>query len=96
MDLVLEIEGKNLQKVKDALGGDDIVSRASITYRDGSIIGKNCTMCHVAGTEEQISKAKELVKDFAKESNEGDTKKFIEKIREEEGSANEGMGMIFS
>ena len=88
-------EARNLQKVKDALLKDDIVSRASIVFKEGSIIGKQGYCCLVSGTEEQCKKATELSKDFVKEVTGKEKIDFINKIKEEENRASEGMGGIF-
>ena len=95
MEIVLQLETKNAQKVKDILNKDDTTSRASITFRDGSLIGKEGQFCYMSGTEEQCRKAVELTKDVAKEAGERDRDQFIEKIKEEESKAGEGLGGIF-
>lgn len=95
MDVVLKIESKDAQKVKDALNKDEITSRASITFRDGAIIGKDGQLCRVSGTEEQCRRAIEITKNVAKEADEKDAKEFVAKLDEEESKAGEGLGGIF-
>ncbi len=95
MEIVLELEAKNLQKLKEILNKDDLTSRASITSREGSIIGKKNYFLYISGTDEQIKKILELSKDLAKRAEEKDEKAVIAKIKEEEQSAGEGMGAIF-
>lgn len=95
MDVVLQLESKDAQKVKDILNKDDLVSRASITFRDGSLIGKEGQFCRISGTDEQCRRALEITKDIAKEADEKDAKNFIAKLDEEESKAGEGLGGIF-
>ncbi len=95
MEVVLTFEGKNMQKVKDVLLKDDVVSRASIVFKEGSIIGKEEYFCLISGTDEQCKKALELIRDLAKEVTGNDKEELINKIKEEENRANVGMGGIF-
>lgn len=106
MEVVLQIETKNYQKVKDVLLKDDIVSRASIVFKEGSIIGREGYYCYLSGTEEQCKKALELVKEkdektgeiieLAREASDKDKEELINKIKEEENKAVEGFGNIIS
>ncbi len=95
MEIVLTFESKNLQKLKDVLLKDDTVSRSSIFFKEGSIIGKQGYFCYLRGTEEHCKKALELSKDLAKEVTGKDKGDLISKIREEENKASAGMGGIF-
>lgn len=95
MEIVLELESKNMQKLKEVLNKDEIVNRASITFRDGSIIGKKNYFCYISGLDTQIQRAIEISKDLAKRAAEADEKAVIQKIKEEEQRAGEGMGAIF-
>lgn len=96
MEIVIQIESKNLQKVKDVLLKDDTVSRASIVFKEGkSLLNKEGYYCYISGTEEQCKKALELAKDIAKEAAEKDKVKVINKIKEEQDKASEGFGGIF-
>jgi len=95
MEVVLTFEGKNMQKVKDVLLKDDVVSRASIVFKEGSIIGKEEYFCLISGTDEQCKKTLELIRDLAKEVTGNDKEELINKIKEEENRANVGMGGIF-
>ena len=95
MEVVLTFEGKNMQKVKDVLLKDDVVSRASIVFKEGSIIGKEEYFCLISGTDEQCKKALELIRDLAKEVTGNDKEELINKMKEEENRANVGMGGIF-
>jgi hypothetical protein len=95
MEIVLSLESRNLQRLKDVLGKDDLTSRASITYREGSLIGKQGYFCHISGTDEQTKRALEITKDVAKEADPKDKEALIAKIKEEEEKAAEGLGGIF-
>jgi hypothetical protein len=96
MEIVLHLESKNLQKVKDVLLKDDTISRASIVFKEGkSLLNKEGYYCYISGTEEQCKKALELVKDIAKEADEKDKSNVIKKIKEEQDKAAEGFGGIF-
>jgi hypothetical protein len=96
MELLLSIESKNLQKAKEILLKDDVVSRASITWKDAkSFGGKEGYYIYVSGLEEACKKAVELSKDFAKEIKGKEKEKFIKRLKDEEDKAAEGMGGIF-
>jgi len=95
MEIVIEIKKGNLQKVKEILLKDDIVSRATIVFKEAKTLGfdnKNY-YCYISGLEEQCEKAKELIKDIAKIVENKD--EIIEKIKQEENVAMEGFGGIF-
>jgi hypothetical protein len=97
MEIVLQIESKNLQKLKEVLLKDDLVSRASIVFKEGkSLINKEGYFCYVSGSEEQCKKAVEISKDLAKEAEAKDKTEVIAKIKEEQDKASEGFGSIFS
>jgi hypothetical protein len=96
MEIVLQIESKNLQKVKDILLKDDMVSRASIVFKEGkSLLGKDGYLIYISGIEEQCKKAIEISKEIAKQASEKDKTEVIKKIREEQEKAAEGFGGIF-
>lgn len=95
MEIVLHVASSNMNRLKEALGKDDIVSRASMTFRNGAVIGKGDYFCAVSGTEEQCRRALEVSKDLAKEADAKDAGEFLAKLREEEEKAAEGLGGIF-
>lgn len=95
MEIVLQVASANMNKLKEFLNKDNSVSRASISFREGSIIGKKDYFCLVSGSEEQCKKAIEISKDLAKEADKKDAQDLISKIREEEQKASEGLGGIF-
>jgi len=96
MEIVFQVESKNLQKTKDILLKDDAVSRASIVIKDGkSLIAKEGYFIYISGTNDQCKRAKEISKDIAKEAAEKDKTEVINKIKEEQDKASEGFGGIF-
>jgi hypothetical protein len=96
MEIVLQIESKNLQKVKDILLKDDMVSRASIVFKEGkSLLGKDGYLIYISGIEEQCKKAIEISKEIDKQVSEKDKSEVIKKIKEEQEKAAEGFGGIF-
>ena len=94
MEIVLHFKSENFAKCKDILLGDDVVGRASLTFKEGSIIGKDGYYCYLSGTEEQCKKALELVKELAEEVKDETKSQLINKIKEEEEKAMEGFGNI--
>jgi len=107
MEILLLIETKNYSKLRDILLKDDVVSRASITFKDAkSLSDKEGYYCRISGTEEQCKKALELIKikpeeeggemiELAKEVENKEGEEVIKKIKEEEEKATEGFGGIF-
>ena len=95
MEIVLKFESKILQKIKDVLLKDDMVSRSSIMFKEGSLIQQQGYYCYISGTEEQCKKALEISKDLAKEVTGKERGNLISKIKEEENKASEGLGGIF-
>jgi hypothetical protein len=94
MEVVLHFKSENLAKGKDILLSDDIVGRASLTFKEGAILGKDGYFCYLSGTEEQCKRALELVKDLCEEIEGQDKETIISKIKEEESKAVEGFGNI--
>jgi len=106
MEIVLSMEQKNLQRVKDILLKDDVVSRASIVFKEAKgLTGKEGFYCYISGSEEQCKKALEKVKmknektgevtELAKEVSSKEKEEVVSKIKEEEDKALEGFGGIF-
>ena len=95
MEIVLLIETKNYQKVRDILLKDEMVSLASVTFKEGGFIGKKDYYCYISGLDEQCKKAVELTKDLAKEVSGKEKDEVINKIKEEEAKAIESMGSLF-
>ncbi|MEM5794183.1 MAG: hypothetical protein QXS48_01975 [Candidatus Aenigmatarchaeota archaeon] len=95
MEIVLQVETKDYQKVREILLKDDLVSRASVTFREGKGYGGEGYFCFIFGSEEQCKKALEVTKELAKEIKDEEKEKLISKIKEEENKALEGFGSIF-
>jgi len=106
MEVVVSIEMKNLQKVKDILLKDDVVSRASIVFKEAKgITGKEGYYCYLSGLDEQCKRALDIlmlknektgeVIELAKEVKDKEKENVINKIKEEENKAMEGFGGIF-
>ena len=95
MEIVLLIEKKDYQKIREILLKDEVSSKASIKFKDASMLGKEGYYCYISRTEEQCKKALELTKEVAKKVSEEEEKKVIKEIKEEENKANEGFGAIF-
>jgi len=96
MEVVIKFDKKNLQKVKEILLKDEEVSKASIVFKEGSLIGEeDHSYCYISGLESYCKRALELTKDLAEDISEEERSKLIEKIKEEEERANEGFGAIF-
>jgi len=96
LEVIYEIEKSNLQKVKGALLKDEIVNRASVTFKDGNVLGfENKYYCYISGVEEACKKSEELMKDLGKKVNEKAKEEIIQKIEQEEEQAMQGFGGIF-
>ncbi len=94
MEIVLHFKSENYAKGKDILLGDDVVGRASFTFKEGSVVGKDGYFCYLSGTEEQCKRALELIKDLAEEVKDETKSQLINKIKEEEERAISGFGDI--
>jgi len=94
MEIVLHFKPENFAKAKNVLLIDDVVGRASLTFKEGSIIGKDGYYCYLSGTEEQCKKALELAKELAEEVKDETKSQLISKIKEEEDKAISGFGNI--
>jgi hypothetical protein len=105
MEVVFLIEEKNIQRVKDILLKDDVISRASIVFKEAKgLTNKEGFYCYISGLEEQCKRALEKVKvkskggeeiELAKEVLGEEKKEVIGKIKEEEERAMESFGGIF-
>ncbi len=85
-------------KAEDALRKDfDLAARQSITVRESSTLGLKTvgTIIFVRGSDEGVSKCKELLKDFVIEAKPEELEQAKKKILEGEEKALEGFGGIF-
>jgi uncharacterized protein YdbL (DUF1318 family) len=97
MEIVLKIKKQNLQKVKDLLLKDDLISRASVMFKEAKSLGLigDDYYCYISGVNEACNKAKKLIKDLSESIKKEEEKKIIDKIKQEEESAMTGFGSIF-
>ena len=94
MEILLWMDSKNYQKVRELLLRDEVVSLASLTFKEAKDFGKEGYYCLISGLEQQCKKALEIVKNQAKEVSGEEKENFIKKIKEEENKAIEGFGSI--
>ena len=95
--IIFEVKKDQLGKVNELLK-DDLVNRQSILTRDASALGieKDVFYTKIEGNEDGLKRAEELGKEFEfVKLDEEEAKKIDAKIKEEEESAADGMGMIF-
>lgn len=101
MEVVLKIKSENLSKVKDLLLKDEIVNRASMTFKEGKDFDIEGYVCYISGTDERCQRALEIVKiegeegnvtELAEEVESSKAEEIIKKIKEEEDKAIEGFG----
>lgn len=96
MDLVLYVQQQNVEKLKQLLFADDIVSRANIIVHEASSFGKEGGFfLRVLGEKAQCKKALELSKDLATKITGVEKKSFLNKIKEESEKSLEGFSGIF-
>ena len=95
--VIFEVKTEDAGKINE-LTKDDTVSRQSILTRDATSLGidKEVLYVKIEGSEEGIKQAEDIAKehDFKKlDSSEAES--INTKIKEEEETAADGMGMIF-
>ena len=97
MEVVFKIKKQNLQKVKDLFLKDDVISRASVVFKEAKSLGftGDNYYCYISGVNEACEKAKKLINDFGELAKKEEEKKIIDKIKQEEESAMSGFGGIF-
>ena len=95
MEIVFKIKKQNLQKVKDVLLKDELVSKASIIFKESKSLGfdEDEYFCYISGLEEACSKAKKLIKNLGEIIKKKD--EVVKRIKDEEESAMTGFGNIF-
>jgi hypothetical protein len=95
--IIFEVKKEQIGKI-NALLKDDIVNRQSILTRDASALGidKDVSYLRIEGSEKGLKRAEELAKEFEfSKLAENDARDIDQKIKEQEDSAADGMGMIF-
>ncbi len=97
--VIFEIEKEKADGI-NLLEKDDLVSRQSIMTRDSKSLGIEGDSIYVKidGSEEAVKQAEKIVEEnkLGKKLDEKEAKPIMDKIKEEEESASEGMGLIFS
>ncbi|MBU5688341.1 MAG: hypothetical protein KQA41_02100 [Candidatus Aenigmarchaeota archaeon] len=85
---------KNIEQIKKIILNDDILSRASIIFKESSTLGEKEGFYYIlfSGTDEQCNRAKDVLTDKAEII---DNHEIIKKIKEEQDKAAEGFGAIF-
>ncbi|MEE9323413.1 MAG: hypothetical protein V3U72_02600 [Candidatus Aenigmarchaeota archaeon] len=97
MKAVFFVPSENFSKVKNAIYGDNLISRQTINFRESRALGfeKDGYYLEIDGSGEAIKHTKELLGDMGKEVDEKEKEKILKKISEQEESAAEGFGSIF-
>jgi len=95
--IIFEVKTEDVSKINQMIK-DDLVSRQSILNRDASSLNikKNVSYIKIEGNEKGIKKAEEIAKELKfKKLNKKESEEINIKIKEQEDSAADGMGMIF-
>lgn len=97
MEVVFKIKKQDLEKVKNVLLKDELISKASIVFKESKSLGlkENDYYCYISGLDESCKKAKELMKDLGELLTKKDMGEVISRIKSEEESAMSGFGSIF-
>ena len=95
--VIFEVPSEQQSKINNLIK-EDIISRQSILTRDAKAlnIDKDVSYVKIEGSEDAIKKAEELAEELEfKKLDEKEASEINDKIREQEDSAADGMGMIF-
>jgi len=95
--VIFEVKTEDAGKINE-LTKDDIVSRQSILTRDATSLGidKEVLYVKIEGSEEGIKQAEDIAKEQGfKTLDSSEAETINTKIKEEEETAADGMGMIF-
>jgi len=104
MEVLLHAETNNYKKIREKLLTDEVVNRASITFKEAKQFGRESGyLCVIKGEEPRCKRALELAKEevegesveLAKEITGEEKEEILKKIKEEEDKAIEGFGNIF-
>ena len=96
MEFICFVKKENVSKADNALREDfNLASKQSITIRDAKALGLegDGSFFYITGTDEGVSKCKELLKEFIGESDKLEEAK--KKIQEEGDAAASGIGGLF-
>lgn len=94
MELLLRIRSENYEKIRKMLKKDEVVSKATLVFKEGSTIGKGDYYCYLTGTSETLDRAKELVKGLVEVVENEEKQEVVKRIKEEEQKAIEGFGKL--
>jgi 6-phosphogluconate dehydrogenase (decarboxylating) len=97
MKAVFFIQKEKQGQAKGKVYGDELVSKQTIILRDSSALGmkKDGYYLMIDGEDDAVKKAKEILKDSAKELTGPEAEEVIAAIDKQESSAAEGFGAIF-
>ncbi|MEM3404381.1 MAG: hypothetical protein QXJ17_07600 [Nitrososphaeria archaeon] len=96
MEVVVYVESKNNEKLKQILFSDNVVSRANIVVHESGSLGRaGGFYIRVLGDEEQCKRAIELSKDLATEVKDEEKEKVLKQLSEESEKSLEGFSGIF-
>ncbi len=97
MKAVFFIGMENYSKAKSIVFADDMLTRQSVNFREARALGlnKDGYYLEIDGSNEAIHRAKELLKDIAKEVEHKEKDDVLRRIKEEEDKAAEGFGSLF-
>ena len=94
MRVVFEMAAADARKAEETLRKDDLVGRQSIYVRNAKALGLEGDNVYIVldGSEEAVNKAKELLKDLAKEAEKSE--EILAAFDKIEQAAASGMGFI--
>ncbi len=94
MFVVYSYKKDNEKDVNEILG-EDRISRLTVVRRDGSAYGIDGNIIMFEGSAENISALNSVKKEIMNRIDEKKSREIYEKIKEENDSAEGGMGFIF-
>ncbi len=98
MECMTFIKRENVRKAEEKLKSDfNLAAKQSIAIRDAKSldIDKDGSFFLIIGTEEGLTRCKELIKEFAEDIDTKIFDKAKEKLKEEADKAAEGFGGVF-
>jgi len=94
--LVIWVPGEKHDKVLSRILSDDLASRASVISRDAKLLtGREGYYIRVMGTEEQETRAKELVGEDGRVVTGAELEEVVKALKEEDERSLSGMGLLF-
>ncbi len=97
MKALFFVPSENYSKARNAVETDDLISRQTINFRESRALGfdKEGYYLEIDGSEDSISKAREVLEETGKEITGNEKDEVLKKIKEQEDSAAEGFGSLF-